>query len=261
MDVTFLISTMNKRLMNVTLEDGIRYVIVHQITDGNEAHYLEFARSNYSENIVYEQMFDTGLSKSRNKAIELCQSKFGFVLDDDVKIDRKELECFLLESNNIVSDHGEGIYFSCSHILGNKKKLVAKQSKFLNIFTCAKIASIDMCLNVEHMKENKIKFDEKFGLGTNLPSGEEYILLTDVIHSGGKIYYCNNYVCVHPLIVSGNDFFSNEDKIRAKREMFNRLKSRCRYIFKFLFYIKKLPILIRNSKLIDFTKTYWNIKV
>ncbi|EPO0011439.1 hypothetical protein ACT5DP_001762 [Vibrio alginolyticus] len=261
MDVTFLISTMNERLMNVTLEDGVRYVIVHQITDGYEAHYLEFARSNFSENIVYEQMFDTGLSKSRNKAIELCQSKFGFILDDDVKINRKELECFLMESNSIASDYGESVYFSCSHVLGFKKKWVAKKSKFLNIFTCAKIASIDMCLNVEHMKENRIKFDENFGLGTNLPSGEEYILLTDVIHSGGKIYYCNNYVCIHPLIVSGNDFFSTEDKVRAKREMFNRLKSRYKYVFKFLFFIKKVPILIKSNKLIDFTKTYWKAKV
>jgi len=105
------------------------------------------------------------------------------------------------------------------------------------------------------IKKNQIKFDERFGLGTNFPSGEEYIFITDCFKSGLTVKYLPINIGVHPNETSGMDFYTTPEKVLAKREMIKRIFTWKSPIFIFLFWLKKFPSVVKFGYGFQFTKT------
>lgn len=59
-----------------------------------------------------------------------------------------------------------------------------------------KVSSIEIFISKEII-DTEIRFDERFGLGTNYPSGEENIFLFDIIKKGGTIKYFPEIIVFH----------------------------------------------------------------
>ncbi|MEH2919969.1 glycosyltransferase family 2 protein [Samsonia erythrinae] len=237
MKIEVLISTMNEGLKNINLVNYWDYLIIHQVTDNKNVEYQLFYESVLaSTNVRYIQMDAVGLSISRNKALENSVGDFLWIMDDDVIIhdDAFKRICELIEKNCnydvFVLNHSDDV---------NIKKTNKKYREH-NMFSSASISSIDILMN-RKLVESGIRFDRRFGLGTTLPSGEEYIFITDALKKNFCVLQTDLVVSYHPPFSSGLDFFSSENKIAAKVEMFKRIFGFKGRLLAIAFFIKKFP--------------------
>lgn len=81
-----------------------------------------------------------------------------------------------------------------------------------------KVSSIEIFVP-RSIIESKIYFDEKFGLGTNYPSGEENIFLFDLLDNKYKIRYFPHIIVYHAF----PDWISKEYIFNGKGALFVRL--------------------------------------
>lgn len=252
--ISVLISTVNNNISNLILPENqsIHYVIVHQVFDGN---CTDLVCNNIFEgrsDVTYKRLDYLGLSKSRNTALGVCTTKYGYIMDDDVEINLDAIEKLvdLMEQEKVDVATCQYQFES-----GSLPRAYPNSTFDHNFLSSARVASIEICLNIQSAKEKNISFDERFGLGTNLPSGEEYILLTDCLKNNLVVKYYPIITGIHPDITSGMDFYSNFPKILAKREMFKRIFGRKSFFFIFAFWLKKLPAVFKEGYIIPFTKT------
>lgn len=251
-EISLLVSTMNDRILflsELPIIDNVCYVIVHQISNGfvfTEGISDLIDKLNQRVDICYYPMIELGLSKSRNYALKLCKTKYAYILDDDVKILN---DSFGKELPKIMSECGADII--CTRIVtdGDEffKKYTFSGHKY-NYFTCAKISSIEIFLNVFSLREKGVFFDTDFGLGSKFVSGEEYIFATDCLKKGMTIVHYDYHFLYHPKVSSGSDFFSSDLRIISKINMFKRVYPNVYYMFYLLFILKKFKILYRERK-------------
>ncbi|MGR6009475.1 hypothetical protein ACT7CZ_20825 [Bacillus cereus] len=64
----------------------------------------------------------------------------------------------------------------------------------LGIRGVLKISSIEFFINLNKIDIGDLKFDERFGLGAKYPSGEENILLADLLKQKYSISYVNQII-------------------------------------------------------------------
>ena len=252
--ISVLISTANNNISNLILpkNQNIHYVVVHQVFDNN---CIDLLYDNLFEgrlDVTYKRLDYPGLSKSRNVALEICTTKYGYIMDDDVEVDLDAIEKLVDFMEQEKVDVATCQYQFKS---GNSPRPYSNSTFAHNFLSSARVASIEICLNIQSLKNKNISFDERFGLGTNLPSGEEYILLTDCLKNNLAVKYYPIITGIHPDITSGMDFYSNFPKILAKREMFKRIFGWKSFVFIFAFWLKKLPAVLKEGYAIPFTKT------
>lgn len=248
-----LISTMHKSTQEVlSLLDKLNIncdVLV--VVQGDKEGFKKILTGKQIIEIVYST--ERGLSKSRNLAIAHCTSKYAFIMDDDVLVSREALDRLVLNAEKEDLD-----VFTCSFLYenGNSSKPNLKSDFVHNFFTLAKVSSIEIGFKVESIRKNKIWFNEEFGLGTKLPSGEEYVFLTDCLKKKLKIKFFPIVVGVHPNVTSGMDFYTTTSKILAKREMLKYIFKWKSPFFLLIFWLKKTPYLIKVGYWAKFSKVF-----
>lgn len=229
------ISTTFERIFNISKgqfpnDSNLHYLISCQ---GDKLHpisyYESYIKSLFDCNFTLITSKDIGLSKNRNLSFKyLNDSDMIFdaiyICDDDVAIIKENL----FHANFLMNKLGVDIF--CGKILSEnaedfKNKYPLRKSK-IHHFNAMRVSSVEMLISPLAVRKS-ILFDESFGLGTDLPSGEEYIFITDHLKSKSKIIYFPIPFCFHPNITSGLDFFSNENKISAKGKMFKRIFGQC----------------------------------
>lgn len=254
--VTILISTANERLYNISLPEfspDFAYIIVHQVFDG--AVYNEKFDLLNRVDVSYFLLPFSGLAKSRNFAISKCQSEYALISDDDVKFDLGALASLVAKMERKKIDIGTGLHKFHSGKLSRSGRMRCFTH---NIFTVAKVSSIDICIDISKVRGRGVSFDENFGLGSKYPSGEEYIFLVDCIKKGMAVNFIPEVIAEHPDLTSGSDFFTTKDKILAKRKMFARAFGWYGFLFTFLFWLKKAPVVWRRGSFVKFTRVlFW----
>lgn len=249
--VTVLISTVGERINQIILPEScedVLYVVVHQQPRSD----IFFDR----DDVVYIPSSDRGLSKSRNIALQNCFTKYGLICDDDVLIDVKEL----LSAVEFAEFHGSDIV-TCRFAYSDGNMKVYPENGFIhNIRSLTSVCSIEILVKAEVLHEGFIAFDEKFGLGTSLPSGEEYIFLSDALKAGLEIRHSSCVICVHPPVTSGMDFFTTKEKIKAKREMLCRVFGRGALLVMLVFFMKKFRVLLVSGKVTFFARNFFSLR-
>lgn len=236
------ISTMGSRIDNLVLperRESVSYLIVHQ--SENDACWVN---ANIRSDVIYIRVNEYGLSKSRNLALANCHAKYLYIMDDDVAFDLdriKELvERMCLDGVDVATCRYE------YHDGSSPKKY--RSAPFTHGFlSAARVSSIEICVNVNSVRSKGLQFDETFGLGTQMPSGEEFIFITDCVKMKLKVRYYPISTGAHPYVTSGGDFYTNYRKIYAKREMFKRVFGGWSLFFIFLFWLKKIPIALKKG--------------
>lgn len=242
MNLNVLISTVDNKFFNKDNNINYSTIIINQLINSDKS-ILE------SDNIF--SFKEKGLSKSRNRAIELCDSDIALISDDDVEyvddFDKIILKAF---EENIYADI---ITFQVKTPTGELFKNNYQKFQFIhNIKTIMKVSSIEIAVRISSIKEKKLKFDERFGLGSNFPTGEEAIFLSDAIKNGLKIVYLPIPIVIHPQESSGGMFKNNPSLIMAKGAMFYRIFGLVGYFVSFLFALKKYKL--SNYSFFNFSK-------
>lgn len=252
--VCIAISTYGDRINSIAIPDcmqGICYLIVHQAAADVELSAtlrLVIDRAD----VHYFSVDSIGLSKSRNFALLNAESDYIHIMDDDVEINASNIK----KITELAAADSVDIALGYFRYRNGGTSKNGKESKKIGVRGFFSVCSIEMCIGKGAL-EKGIFFDEKFGLGTRNPSGEELVYLADARRKGLFIKYYPLCVGVHPDITSGDDFFSTNIKIQAKKNMLERAFPRSAFMLKAMFFIKKTPILIKSRSLFIFFRNFF----
>ena len=146
---------------------------------------------------------DSGLSKSRNLAIENAVGKILIIADDDVIYQHDFIEKIITGYNKF--NKATIINFCAIKEKGVSLKKYPKESKLaLNAFEVFNISSVEMTIHKEKLDLAGIRFDENFGLGSNFELGEEAVFLFDLKHKSQQISFENQVIVKHEGLTSSN---------------------------------------------------------
>lgn len=226
-------------------DESVDFIIIHQIPAGSElseeSQKLQQWLVEHSK-INYVPMYTKGLTKSRNVGIKSCQTKYIWIMDDDITFSSgilPKVETYLLQSSNAACHT-----FESKKPSGKKRTLYPRDGKILNKKELLRVASFEMILNKDFLVKEGVGFREDMGVGGNkINLGEESVLISDLGRRDGATVHHALEVLSHPeistgVIVSLENFYSKGVVIRRCFDGFERI----------YFYIRDANRLLRNKK-------------
>jgi hypothetical protein len=195
-DVEILLSTMNRQSLDF-LEPMFPFahfsefniLIINQTKEGS------ILSSDYPAVRVINS-FERGLSRSRNLAVVSAKCKIGLIADDDLVFvegfDEKIAQGFnrfpTSAAVKFITTTFEGIPF---------RKYPEVPVAKLGALQRLNSTSWEIALNIDIVRRSGIKFDTNFGLGTDLPLGEEPVLLNDLHKAGYQLSHEPEIIVTH----------------------------------------------------------------
>lgn len=197
--VNILISTIDagiNQVDKVLLEPrpDLKYIISHQVTEGR---FRPVPESLKRSDILVGQIEGRGLSRNRNNALALADGDIGILADDDVRYRNEYIDSVIAAYSRdkdldvacfkIATPSGEPEY-----------KDYYPRSYLLNDESHHYLSTLEITVRLKALKEKKLKFDERFGLGSKLNSfGEEAVFIHDCLKAGLKVKYLPEYIVEH----------------------------------------------------------------
>lgn len=247
MQLEIAISTLNHGLYKCKFEKGVQYLIVHQISDGEEDAYKRYIEQECQHiQIRYLQSNSIGISKSRNIALANAGADYVWLMDDDVTLNLNSLKAI---ENILITDSPEVL--TVRHLQHNHKNGEAENTALFrhNHMTAMSVSSIDLIISKAALNA-ELRFDERFGLGAEFISGEEFIFLSDAIRQNKNgVLGCEILASTHTSVSSGHRFYKSDIGITSKFAMFDRVFRSFSWIMALLFIGKKAPLLLKNCRL------------
>lgn len=142
---------------------------------------------------------EQGVSRSRNRAIEHSRGEVLLFADDD-------LQCFahvFPEVTAAFATHADAaaITFRCEGLQGSPSPTQRRQPGRHTPLSVASVRSVEIAVAPQRL--GAVRFDAAFGLGTDLPSGEEAVFLRDLQRAGQVVRHCPLAICRHERLSSG----------------------------------------------------------
>lgn len=210
-DVAVLVATMNRDSLDFLKpmfpgqEIGeIAIIVINQTTPDNQI------PETFHPSIKIINSFKKGLSASRNLALHNTDKTLCLLADDDIIYtpDFADKVVTAFNQNPVAALiafrtlNGTGTLF---------KKYPAKRKTNLSGLNRLSIMSVEMALNNEILKKSELLFDERFGLGTDFPLGEEAVLVNKLHAIGMKMVMEPQVINSHPAH-SSSETISNSKK-------------------------------------------------
>lgn len=201
-----------------------------------------------------------GLSKARNEGLKNAQGNIIGFSDDDCWYAEDAFEFIesYFKKNNCQIATFQHYDLEMKEY---PKKYPREAIKFISKRDILWQASIDIFLNTELVKDFKIGFDERFGVGGIYKSGEENIYLMDLYNKNYTIEYYPKIISYHPNKIKNEKL--NEKYIKDKAPLFKRLfGSSFGLLIYIVFLIRKFKQ-INNFKYCvkEGIKEYRNLKI
>ena len=160
----------------------------------------------------------------------------GIITDDDVTF-VKEYKDIVQKAYDTIKN-ADIIIFKSLDENGKDRRKYPSHNKELTRKEILQVCSIEITFRVLKIKD-KVRFDERFGLGSRYKSGEENIFLLDCYNKGLKIYFYNEAINIHPKESTGAIWM--EEDIYEKGALFRRLYPKMCF-----FMVLPIAILKRN---------------
>ncbi|MGP5551145.1 glycosyltransferase family 2 protein [Psychrobacter namhaensis] len=224
MSFQILVSTMNNKFHSRNLTLDIPHLIINQITKD-----IRPVEDKHTIN-----MYTSGLSVSRNEALSNASSDICLISDDDLTY-IPNIHQSIQQVFNLYPD-ADIITFKISRSEGEDYKKYPNKPFYHNMRTLMKVSSVEIAIR-RNVIEDKLRFDEDFGLGAKYPTGEEIIFLTDALKQGKSILFYPLTIANHPDISSGSNY-SIGNLAKAKGAMLYRVFSSKSYLLCLAFAIK-----------------------
>ena len=181
-------------------------VIAHQIPNDKEEEFSE-------ECVAYTSSHTSGLSRNRNNALAAARDGITLIADDDLEyvsgFDRIILNAF--------DTHPEADIITFDTKERSSQKGVCAHT----LRSIASVSSVTIAFRRERITAAGITFDERFGLGSKYPTGEENIFLKDCLDAGLILLYVPKIIVSHSHASSG--YVLNETTLRGKIAAFFRM--------------------------------------
>ncbi|AZV69031.1 glycosyltransferase family 2 protein [Bacillus cereus] len=246
---------MNKKISLILPTLGERKEELKRLIDSlNEQIYKDFevvfvTQDNHSEleKILKKSEFEyiqvrlnrRGLSFARNEGMKHIKGEIVTFSDDDCWYPKEALKMM----NDACSEDRKGLV--CFQIYDPISQVYFKRYKETPIDTLEKkdvfkISSIEIAINLRVVNKKDVIFDEQFGLGARYQSGEENILLLDLVKKGFEISYKPRIVVYHKKSkLTGRNAISVKE-FASKGPLFRRMFNlSIAFVILSMFFIKK----------------------
>jgi len=235
-DLEILISTMNRnsldflnRIFTASPFYLFRILIVNQTT---AAHQL------YSDypNVKVINVFERGLSKSRNIALQHATGKIVLIADDDVSYPEGFRETILNAYNQ-----NQSVPVICFQTLTTDGKPFwgyPKQPVFLGQNDLDKVLSIEVTAQTEALREKNCVYNEWFGLGARFQDAETLFFLRRALHKGLKVLFYPESIVIHESYSSSDDVASDRLIYAKMAGFYKRFETGAYYyLLKYMFFL------------------------
>lgn len=201
--LSILISTMNRTSLDFLYRmfpdhqlDDLNIIIINQ----TRMEPLETEQ----DNIKVINIDEFGLSKSRNLALDQCQTRYALLADDDL-IYKKDLVDRIENAYHKRPDAAL-IGFKLQRPDGSDHKQYPSSEQELKI-TGNKymLSSAEISLDMKRIREHQLKFCTYFGLGATFNSCEETLFLRSLLKRREKAFFVNETIGTHKDASTGND--------------------------------------------------------
>ena len=250
MNLCVLISTLDNRIFRLEksllpAREDISYVISHQVSSNIFDSKFDFLNR---QDIILNRIYGTGVTKSRNNAINLAQGDIGLFSDDDVFYKDEYLDV-VIRTFHENPDLDVGIF---------KIKTLPGEPEYKNFPTevikydkkAPSVGTVQIAIKLKSIKDNKIWFDERFGAGNKFLIGsDEMIFVQDCLNAGLTVKYYPEYVVIHPYesTIKSIPLYDNR-RIRVAGGIDARINGPIAIPKSFIGTIKFLPDLIKHKK-------------
>ena len=231
--VTFLVSTM----------DGILNTNVQNFN------HIIYNQGKPKQKRYFRNIDSYGLSKSRNVALEMFRGDIGVIADNDVMY-VKEVDKIISDAHKANQDAGiivfqiktpQGCFFKTNY--PTQKKVLKKRDLW-------RVSSVEITFKKEIAE--KLRFNERFGLGTDFPSGEELIFLCEALKNH-KIIFVPEVIGIHPALI--------KDKMRDPKVLMAKgAMVKFTYPYVWVFILTAFALKKAESILHFFMVVGWGIK-
>lgn len=195
-DLEIIISTMNQTSLDFLIPmfpmshfSEFSILIINQTTENR-------LLSSQFESVKVVNSFEIGLSKSRNLGIKNASKSIIILTDDDVVFADDFVKKII---NSFTNYPNQNILRFQVQSLEKKflKNYPTNFIKNLNRFELLNSMSIELVFRKNIFNENKILYDENFGLGAKFAIGEENSLLLDFKKENVTIGFIPEVLCYH----------------------------------------------------------------
>jgi len=200
MTVNVLISTIDDGIEKIfdlllTKREDVFYTISHQYTDKRYNYLPEKLKRT---DVFVSHIPGRGLAKSRNNALRLASGDICLIADDDVRYEQDSFD--IIKKTFASREIDVGCFMINTGEVGRPyKKYPATKVKLKNVKQFSP-SSIEIAFKLTSILKNGVEFDERFGLGTNLPGGEDKIFINDCIQKRLNVYFFPAFIVLHPYI-------------------------------------------------------------
>lgn len=154
-----------------------------------------------------------GVARSRNAAIQHCRTRYLLFCDDDVEVDFTGV----LSAVAHLRTSGEAI--ALGRAVGPdgqlRKRYRTNRPTRLTRLNSGKAATYEMLIDVEQVREAGVRFDERFGAGTQTYLGDEYLFIAELLHAGLRGHAVPFVFGIHPRSSSGSRWGGPDLHVRA----------------------------------------------
>lgn len=160
------------------------------------------------------------LSSARNLVLRSMSSDVIVFMDDDARMASQAIE--VVADAFVDQPEAAVITFRARWLSeeGWSKTYPARACRRRTARSVTSVSSIEMAASVAALNRLGVSFDERFGVGSAFATGEEFLLLIDVLRRGGIVSFLPTVIAEHAAMTSGR--LLDEPMLRAKGAVFRR---------------------------------------
>lgn len=237
--LSICIATIDDRIEHLRLPeqqqpDSIEWIVIHQITDTTD--YSAFYATH--PHVQFHTMQGKGLSRSRNAALQLATGEWIYLCDDDITLSAELLS--ILESAAAHWPDAAILTFQLRTPGGAFFKNYPQAPMLHHQRSIGGVSSGEIILRKKAVDQGAVRFDERFGLGANFISGEEYLMLRHAMREGIPIAFYPAAIGTHPENSTGNNF--TPALVQSKGAIIATTYGHACWMLNFLYAIRKHPV-------------------
>lgn len=193
---------------------------------------------------------ESGLSKSRNLAIENAIGDILVIADDDIQylpnFEKTILEAYeKYDQASLISFQYLDENHKLSKIYPRKEGYIKRTKQYLS--------SVEMTFKASHIQHDKLRFNVDFGLGAKFVCAEEQVLRHVFISRGLKVVFVRTPILIHKGKTSTSDM-GRPDLVRAITAYKYLVYKKWAYLWllKYIFFLYRYDYI----PFVDMLKTY-----
>ena len=198
--INVLISTIDDRIDQVAAvllppSDGITYIVSQQYRSEEKK---RIPAALLRDDVIVSHIHGSGVTRSRNHALDLAGGDIGIFSDDDVTYRPEYFDTV----HNVMNQYPD------VDVAKYKIKTPDGQPEYrdypdeeYDLLRSESTGTVQMAVRLKRIKAYGIRFDTRFGAGnTRLVGADEQIFIHDCLKAGLKVRYFPVYIVEHPYV-------------------------------------------------------------